>query len=78
MNVTQVDAGGSRASASRRMARVLAVVLAVGGVALLVHAIVTGARLELLLVALGLAAAAALIGLLAASPTSDVVVRHKA
>jgi len=77
MNVTPLDAAGPHAPASRRAARYVALGLAVAGAALLVRAIVSGARLEVLLVALGLAAAAALIGLLAAGDTGDVVVRSR-
>jgi len=56
MNVTPIEAGGPSAPAAGRPARWVSVALAVAGAALLVHAVVFGARLELLLVALGLAA----------------------
>ncbi len=77
MNVTQLDAGKPQAPATRRAALYPAVALAAVGLGLLVHAALTEARLEVLLVALGLGAAAALVGLLALAPSSDVVVRHR-
>jgi hypothetical protein len=75
MNVTRIDAPRS-SGLPRRVAFVVAAGLAVAGLGLLVHAALGEARLELVLVALGLGAAAALVSLLAASPASDVVVRR--
>jgi hypothetical protein len=46
------------------------------GFGLLVHAVLHGARLEILLAALGFAAGAALVGLLMSSPTGTIVVLH--
>ncbi|HEY5886829.1 MAG TPA: hypothetical protein VIT24_03825 [Acidimicrobiales bacterium] len=74
MNATQVTPGrGSPAAGStRRIAFVTTCVLAVGGAGLLLHAVVSGARFELVVLALALVAGAALIGLLALTPGLSV------
>lgn len=70
MNVTQVtDGGGPVASSlSHRVAVVLVLGMALAAAGLLVHAAVAGARFELVVAALALAAAAALIGILVLTP----------
>ena len=77
MNVAQVDGRDPAVSRARRTALCVAFALAMAGLGLLVHALVNGARLELLLVSLGLAAGAALIGLLAHAADGSVVVRNR-
>ena len=76
MNVAHVDSRED-VSRPRRAAFYVALALAAAGLGLLVHAVLSGPRLELLLVALGLATAAALVGLLAQAPGGSVVVRHR-
>ena len=77
MSVAQIDGRDPDTSRARRAARYVAFALAMAGLGLVVHAMVNGARLELLLVSLGLAAGAALIGLLAYTPGGSVVVRNR-
>ena len=54
------------------VALVATCVMAVAGAGLLLHAVVSGARFELVVLALALAAGAALIGLLALTPGLSV------
>ena len=70
MNVTQVTDGSApvASSASHRLALAMVAVMAVAGVGLLVHAALVGARFELIVTALGLAAGAALVGILVLTP----------
>jgi hypothetical protein len=75
MNITQVD-GRGRDSVLRRPALLASAGLAFVGLALLAHALLNGARLELLLAALGFGAGAALVGLLAVSPGSHLVIHQ--
>jgi hypothetical protein len=64
MNVTQVGRQGRGASAHRRPALLAALGLALLGVGLAAVAVLDGARLELLLAALGFVAGGALVALL--------------
>lgn len=66
MNVTQVTDGS--APATRRVAAIAVTAMAVAGAGLLVHAAVYGARFEMIVAALGLAAGAALVGVLVLTP----------
>jgi hypothetical protein len=75
MNVAHVDSR-EVPSRPRRAAFYVALALAAAALGLVVHALLSGPRLELLLVSLGLAAAAALVGLLAQAP-GGMVVRHR-
>ncbi len=75
MNVTRMETSRAGTPSSRRAGLLLALGLAVAGTGLLVHAAFAEARLELVLVALGLAAAAALVGLLVVTPSGLVVRR---
>jgi len=76
MNVTQVNGGAPvRPSTARRVALVAATSMAVAGGGLLVHAALAGARFETVVAALGFAAGAALVGLLALSPGGLSVIR---
>lgn len=69
MNVTQVtDGAPALAPATRRVAIVVVTAMAVAGAGLLVHAAVYGARFEMIGAALGLAAGAALVGVLVLTP----------
>jgi hypothetical protein len=77
MNVAHVDRRDPDVSRARRTALYVAFALATAGVGLLVHALISGPRLELLLVSLGLVAGAALIGLLVQAPGGSVVVRNR-
>jgi hypothetical protein len=64
MNVTQVGRGDAGAAPNRRTSRLAAGGLALVGVGLLGLAALDGARLELVLAALGFVAGAALVALL--------------
>ena len=74
MNATQVPPGRSSTAAgsTRRVALVATCVMAVTGAGLLLHALVSGARFELVVLALALGAGAALIGLLVLTPGLSV------
>jgi hypothetical protein len=74
MNATQVarGRGPSSSDAARRGAVVVACGMAVTGLGLLLHAALAGARFELVVLALGFAAGAALIGLLVLTPGLSV------
>lgn len=75
MNITQVD-GRRRDPVLRRPALLAAWTLALVGFGLLTHAVLNGVRLEILLAALGFAAGAALVGLLAVSSGSRIVIHQ--
>jgi hypothetical protein len=77
MNVAHVDGRDPDPSRARRAALYVALALAMAGLGVLIHALINGPRLELLLVSLGLATGAALIGLLAQTPGANVVVRNR-
>ena len=70
MNVTRVTDGGApvAASLSHRVALVLVAAMALAAAGLLIHAVIAGARFELVVAALALGAAAALIGVLVLTP----------
>jgi hypothetical protein len=70
MNVTQVTDGSAPAlaPATRRIAVIAVTALAAAGAGLLVHATVYGARFELIGAVFGLAAGAALVGVLVLTP----------
>jgi hypothetical protein len=74
MNATDVspERGSTAPGSTRRLALVAAWVMAVAGAGLLLQALVSGARFELVVLALGLAAGAALIGLLVLIPGLSV------
>ena len=74
MNATDVstERGSTNPRSTRRLALVAAWVMAVTGAGLLLHALLSGARFELVVLALGLAAGAAVIGLLALTPGLSV------
>ena len=74
MNATHARPGCSSTAAgsARRVALVATCFMAVAGAGLLLHAVVSGARFELVVLALALAAGAALIGLLALTPGLSV------
>ena len=77
MNATHVTRRPSRTAAgsTRRFALVAIGVMAVAGAGLLLHALVSGARFELVVLALALAAGAALIGVLVLPPPGLSVTR---
>lgn len=70
MNVTQVTDGSAPAlaPATRRVALIAVTAMAVAGFGLLVHAALYGARFEMIVAALALAAGAALVGVLVLTP----------
>lgn len=74
MNAAHVTPAPSSTAAgsTRRFAFVAICVMAVAGAGLLLHAVVSGARFELVVLALALAAGAALIGLLVLTPGLSV------
>ncbi|MET0883109.1 MAG: hypothetical protein ABWZ13_03075 [Acidimicrobiales bacterium] len=74
MNATRVspEQGSTDPRSTRRLALLVAWVMAVAGAGLLLQALVSGARFELVVLALGLAAGAALIGLLVLTPGLSV------
>ena len=74
MNVTQVTDGGAPALATRRVAIIAVTAMAVAGVGLLVHAALYGARFEMIVAALCLAAGAALVGVLVLTPGGRLAV----
>jgi hypothetical protein len=75
MKATRVspEQGSTDPRSTRRFALVAAWVMAVAGAGLLLQALVSGARFELVVLALGLAAGAALIGLLVLTPGLSVI-----
>jgi hypothetical protein len=74
MNATHVspEQGSTNPRSNGRLALVAAWVMAVAGAGLLLQALVFGARFELMVLALGLAAGTALIGLLVLTPGLSV------
>ena len=74
MNATHVspERGPTDPRPTRRVALVAAWVMAVAGAGLLLQALVSDARFEMVVLALGLVAGAALIGLLVLTPGLSV------
>lgn len=74
MNATHAprERGSTDPGSTRRVALVAAWVMAVAGAGLLLQALVSDARFELVVLALGLVAGAAVIGLLVLTPGLSV------